>query len=291
MKILLIFIAILTLASCKTPAIEQTEHAESTGVTATAIPDAITAATRTNTQPTFNGVLVIPPQRHATVTLFMDGVVKNTSLLSGTFVRRGQLLATLENPEYIALQQTYIESYAQEEFLAAEFERQEKLFNNDAASQRVLQQSRADYLSMKSRREATAAQLRMLGFDPARVIADGITPYLELRAPIDGYVANAQLNVGRHIPAGSTVCDIIDRSTTLLKLTVFERDISKIQIGDKMEFRMNGLGTEVFEATVISLGQMVDNINRSLEVYARVDSRNAHFRPGMYVTAQITEVD
>jgi len=58
-------------------------------------------------------------------------------------------------------------------------------------------------------------------------------------------------------------------------------------MGDKMEFRVNGMGMQLFEATVISLGQMVDNTSRSLDVYARVTGSNVQFRPGMYVNAQI----
>ena len=293
MKNILIPAAILTLVSCGSPRGEQaTSSADIQSVmlaeSAETDFDAITAATRNDNRPTFNGVFVIPPQRHATVTLFMDGVVKSTSLLSGTFVRKGELLATLENPEYITLQQSYIESLAQEEFLEAEFRRQESLFGGEAASQRTLQQSRAEYLSMKSRREAAAAQLTLLGFDPARIVSEGIVPLLELRSPIDGYVASVQVNIGKYVAAGDPVCEIIDRNTVLLRLTVYERDIDRIRMGDRVEFRVNGLGTQTFDATVISLGQVVDNISRSLEVLARVNSSgNTQFRPGMYVSAQI----
>jgi len=290
MKKILISIIILALVSCGTPKVEQTA-ADVSNVPITVVEneeiDAVTSATRTHNQPIFNGVLVIPPERQATITLFMDGIVKNTSLLSGAFVKKGALLAVLENPEYITLQQMYIESSAQEEFLEAEFRRQEMLFGNEAASHKILQQSKADYLSMKIRREATAAQLDLLGFDPARILSNGIIPYLELRAPIDGYVANVQINMGKHIAAGDIICEIIDKNMVLLKLTVYEKDIDKIKMGDKMDFRVNGMGAQVFNATVISLGQMVDNISRSLEVYAKVNESNAQFRPGMYVSAQV----
>ena len=292
MKKVLISIIILSAVSCGKSKQEQTnEVLTSVEIVTTdeAETDAITSATRVNNQPTFNGILIIPPQYHATITLFMDGVVKQTSLLSGTFVKKGDLLATFVNPEYISLQQSYIESRAQEDFLEAEFRRQEILFGGEAASQKTFQHSKAEYLSMKSRREAAAAQLRLLGFDPAQILAEGIIPQLELRSPINGYVSNVQINTGTHIAAGSTICEIIDKSKMLLKLTVYEKDIDKKKIGDKLNFRVNGLGTQVFNATVISQGQMVDNISRSIEVHAKVNDSNPQFRPGMYVNAQIVE--
>jgi cobalt-zinc-cadmium efflux system membrane fusion protein len=294
MKNIVITAAVLTFVSCGAPNGQQTgtfddNRPPSALVVDAAEADAITAATRTSNRPTFNGTMVIPPQRHATVTPFMDGVVRNTSLLSGVFVRRGDLLAVLENPEYITLQQSYLESHAQEEFLEAEYRRQERLFGDDAASQKIYQQSKAEYLSMRSRREASAAQLILLGFDPARIIADGIVPRLELRSPIDGYVANVEINIGKYVAAGDPVCDIIDKNNVMLKLTVYEKDINKIETGNRMEFRVNGIEGQVFDATVVSLGQTVDNVSRSLEVYAGVNGGDTRFRPGMYVSAQIRE--
>jgi len=294
MKKILIFIVTLTIVSCGNKKTEQTNEVAiqttvETAKTDNVETDALTSATRINNQPIFNGVLVIPPQYHVTITLFMDGVVKNTSLLSGTFVKKGELLATLENPEYITLQQSYIESHAQEEFLATEFRRQETLASGEAVSKKRLQESKAEYLSMKSRREAAAAQLKLLGFDPAQILADGIVPQLELRAPISGYVANVQINTGTYVTAGNPVCEIIDKSKMLLKLTIYEKDIDKIKIGDNLNFRVNGMGTQTFNAKVISLGQMVDNISRSLEVYATVIDSNPQFRPGMYISAQVVK--
>ncbi|MCL2512233.1 MAG: efflux RND transporter periplasmic adaptor subunit, partial [Bacteroidales bacterium] len=233
--------------------------------------------------------LAIPPQYHATVTLFMDGVVKNASLLSGAFVKKGELLAILENPEYIALQQSFIESHAQEEYLEAEFRRQEMLADGEAASKKTLQQSKADFLSMKSRREAAAAQLLLLGFDPVKILSEGILPQLELLSPIDGYVANVQVNTGKYVTAGDPVCDVIDKNRMLLKLTVYEKDINKLKMGDHLEFRVSGMETRTFYATIISLGQMVDNVSRSLEVYARVNVGGEQFRPGMYVSARVVK--
>ena len=57
----------------------------------------------------------------------------------------------------------------------------------------------------------------------------------------------------------------------------------------EMVFRVNGMGAQTFKATVISLGQTVDIVSRSLEVFARIEGSDARFRPGMYVSAQMME--
>ena len=106
--------------------------------------DGTTAATESVRTSSFNGTLEIPPERLATVTLSMGGVVRTLSLLPGCYVAQGTLLATLENPEFIQLQQTYLESRAQLRFLEAEYKRQKALSQEEVASQKRLQQSEAD---------------------------------------------------------------------------------------------------------------------------------------------------
>lgn len=181
--------------------------------------DAVTSATSKPNQVSFNGTMVIPPQRMATVSLTMGGVVKSTSLLPGESVGKGTVLATLENPEFIALQQTYLDSHAQTEYLEAEYRRQKALSAEQAASQKKFQQSKADYLSMKSRMEAAAAQLELLGVSPSTLLDGGIRPYLQVKAPIAGYVADVEMNVGKYMNAGDALCEIVDKSHTLLRLT------------------------------------------------------------------------
>lgn len=238
-------------------------------------------------QVSFNGRIVLPPQRQATVALTIGGVIKNTSLLPGQHVTKNSVIATLENPEFITLQQTYLDSHAQTEYLRMEYERQKNLSAEQAASQKKFQQSKADYLSMKSRQDAAAAQLSLLGVNPETLLRDGIQPLLEVKAPISGYVVNVAMNMGKYINPGEALCEVIDKSAPMLCLTTYEKDLADMQTGSPVQFRVNGMGTQTFNGTVISIGQKVDEVNRSLEVYASIKETNPQFRPGMYVTAHI----
>lgn len=249
--------------------------------------DASTSATVKTNDVSFNGTMVIPPQRMATVALTLGGIVKSTTLLPGKYVQKGTLLATLENPEFIELQQEWLESKAQFEYLETEYERQKRLSSEQAASQKKLQQSKSEYLSMKSRMEATAAQLSLLNVAVSELENKGIQPLLEVRAPISGYVGTVDINIGKYISAGEPLCDVIDKSQPMLKLTVYEKDLVSIQVNDAVEFRVNGVGNQLFSATIISIGQKVDEVNRSIDVYARIDDTKHEFRPGMYVRAHL----
>lgn len=249
--------------------------------------DAASGATSVPNEPTFNGILVLPPQSRATVTLTMGGSIRSTTLLPGAYVKQGTVLATLENPEFIALQQSYLDSHAQYEFLRTEFLRQQTLAREEASSQKRFQQSKAEYLSMRSRMDAAAAQLALLGVDTTRLLAGGIIPYLDIKAPISGYAADVKMNIGRHFDVGEPLCEIVNKSDMMLRLTAYEKDLANLRAGDRVDFRVNGIEGETFHGVITMVGQQVNNENRSIDVYVRIEGQNPQFRPGMYAMARI----
>lgn len=294
-----ILIAMLLLAGCGTKSPEkeseptskpQPEQPVVTAEVEMAEPgtmDAESGATNVANHTSFNGILVVPPQKQVTVGLTLGGAIHSLNMLSGQFVRRGAVLATLRNPEFIDLQQQYLEAVAQEEFLEKEYRRQERLSEEEAASRKRFEQSKAEYLSMKARKSGAAAQLTILGVNPEELQASGIRPYLEVKAPIEGFVANMKVNPGIFINPGDKICDIVSKGDFMLLLTAYEKDLEGLVPGSSVKFRVNGMKEEVFDAELVSVGQQIDEVSRSLEVYARVQGTNPRFRPGMYVTARI----
>ena len=294
-KILLPIAALLCACSSAPTAPASTAPAEAATDSIAAAPaeepapevDAASGATSVPNEPTFNGILVLPPQSRATVTLTMGGSIRSTSLLPGAYVKQGTVLATLENPEFIALQQSYLDSHAQYEFLRTEFLRQQTLSREEASSQKRFQQSKAEYLSMRSRMDAAAAQLALLGVDTTRLLAGGIIPYLDIKAPISGYAADVKMNIGRHFDVGEPLCEIVNKSDMMLRLTAYEKDLANLRAGDRVEFRVNGIEGETFQGVITMVGQQVNNENRSIDVYVRIEGQNPQFRPGMYAMARI----
>lgn len=251
------------------------------------VPDAVTGATNVANTTSLNGLIALPADCNVTVTLTMGGSIHHLSLLPGQYVKKGEIIATLENPEFINLQQSYLEALAQVEYLQKEYERQQVLAAQDAASQKHMQQSKADYLSEKSRLNAAAAQLTLLGVDLQVLQNNSLEPYLSVKAPLSGYVTNMNANVGKYFNAGEPLCDIINKERLLLQLTAYEKDLGQLHVGDSMQFHVNGFPDETFEARLISIDQSVNEHNRSIKIYAYIQTPNPKFRPGMYVSARI----
>ena len=249
----------------------------------------MTAATARPNTVSFNGVIVTAPQSEATVAVTMGGIVRQANLVPGQFVQKGSIIATLENPDFITLQQSYMEALAQEEYLKQEYERQKTLADQKAASMKKYQEAKSEYLTMKSRLESAEAQLSLLGISGASLQKSGIQPLLEVKAPISGYIEEVNINRGKYVQPGESLCQVIDKNAPMLCLTTYEKDVNLIKEGENVQFRVNGLGNENYSGKIISIGQLVDPVNRSLKVFVRIINGNPAFRPGMYVTAHINE--
>lgn len=297
MKKIIIPLAVLLLAACQSSKKEnaKVEQKDSVKVEATAADsaktsgavDGMSGATAKENEVTFHGTISVPPENVASVSVTMGGVVKSTTLLAGRYVGRGSVVAVLSNPEFVTLQQTYLESNAQTEFLGAEYTRQRTLGEGQAASQKKVQQARADYLSMKSRRDAAATQLRLLGINPASLLKGGLRTHLTVTAPISGYVSDVTVNIGKYVESGAELCKIVDKNHLMVKITAYERELNILHIGQRVEFRVSGMGKETFTASVVSIGQKVDETSRSIDVFARINGQRKMFRPGMYITARV----
>ena len=114
-----------------------------------------------------------------------------------------------------------------------------------------------------------------------------IRAYLPVRSPIAGYVTDINVNIGKYVDVGQPVCSVVNKSQLLVQLTVFERDINIISVGDRIDFRVNGMGKQTFSAKVVSIDQAVSKEDYSIKVYARVLTPESSFRPGMYVRAKV----
>lgn len=105
MKMKKIFYSVLLLALTACKGNQQTTDNESVVISATEVAadtvakqpevDAITSATSKPNQVSFNGRIVLPPQRQATIALTMGGVVKHTSLLPGQHIAKNAVYCHL----------------------------------------------------------------------------------------------------------------------------------------------------------------------------------------------------
>ncbi len=232
-----------------------------------------------------NGQVTVDPQHYASVCAPLGGFVKSAGLLPGSFVKKGQVLATLENQEFIDIQQSYLESKSRLEFAEAELKRHSDLNQYEVYSKKNDQEVTAEYNSLKAQVKAIGQKLILIGIDPSGLRVDDISRSITVLSPIDGYLKAVNVNIGKYIEPKDVMFEIVGIDKLLLELDLFEKDANKVQAGQDISFIINN-EEEEHHAKIYQVGKSVDS-DRTFKIYAAVEGICKSVIPGMYVNAGI----
>jgi membrane fusion protein, heavy metal efflux system len=232
-----------------------------------------------------NGLVTVPPQHFATVCAPMGGFVKSTTLFPGNPVSKGQVLAVIENQEFIDLQDDYFEAKNKLEYAEAEYKRHSELYKDDVYSEKNLQQVTADYKILKAQVTALEQKLKLIGINPAEIHEDDINRSVNLLAPISGFLKAVNVNTGKYVAPADIMFEIVNIDVLFLELTLFEKDAGKVASGQKIRFFINN-ESEQHDAVITQTAKAV-NDDRTYRVYATVTATCENLMPGMYVNAII----
>jgi len=235
-----------------------------------------------------NGTVTVAPQNLATVCMPLGGFVKNTTLMPGVEVVKGQTLAILENQQFVEIQQGYLEAKNRLEYAEAEFNRHTELYKEDVYSQKNVQQVTAEYKTLQAQVKGLEQKLALIGIDPHTLHAENISSTVALVSPISGYVKAVNVNIGKFVSPSDILFEIINNDKLFLELILFDKDADKVSKGLKIHFFINN-ETEQHEAVIFQTGKSI-NADKTYKVYASVIDLCKNVLPGMYVNAIIQAI-
>jgi RND family efflux transporter MFP subunit len=236
-----------------------------------------------------NGIVSVAPQNKITVCMPLGGFIKNTSLLPGYAVNKGQTLAVIENQDFIDIQQNFLEAKNKLVFAEAEYKRHTDLYKNDVYSEQSVQQVTVEYKNLKAMVKSLEQKLLMIGINPDQLNEDNISGSVKLVSPINGFLKEVNVNVGKYVSPTDVLFEIVNSEKLFLELTLFEKDADKVAPGQKVKFFINN-ESEEHEAVITQTGKSVSD-DRTFRVYATVTVFCKNILPGMYVSAYIEESD
>jgi cobalt-zinc-cadmium efflux system membrane fusion protein len=219
----------------------------------------------------------------------MGGFIKKTTLLPGNAVTKGQVLAVIDNQDFVDVQQSYLEAKNRLTFAEADFNRHTDLFKNDVYSEQNLQQVTVEYRNLKALVKSLEQKLILIGIAPDGLKEDNISSTVNLLSPINGFVKTVNINIGKYVNPTEVLFEIVNNDKLYLVLTLFEKDAANVATGQKVKFYINN-ETETHEAVITQTGKSVGD-DRTYMVYATVSSTCKNLLPGMYVNALISESD
>lgn len=236
---------------------------------------------------TVSGLIDVPPQSIVSLSAIQGGYIKDIPFLVGDQVTKGQALVTLENPEFINLQQEYLEIHERLNYLRSEYERQQTLIEENITSQKNFLKAESDYKSAAARLEGLRKQLVMLSISPKQVEAGTITSATRLYAPIDGSISRVHVTKGMYVTPTTEILEIINTDHIHLELDVFEKDILKLRKGQEIRFQIPEISGDTYTGEVYLIGTDIDE-NRTIKVHGHLkNDSEVRFLRGMFVEAQI----
>lgn len=233
-----------------------------------------------------NGKLEVPPQNAVSITVPYGGIVKATTLMEGKRVARGEKLVTLENPEFIQLQQDYLDGKSQLEYSTIEYNRQQELSAQNINAKKTLQKAKADFLTALTKVNGLKAKLLLLNISAASLDKSGIQNTVSIYSPINGYVTQVNVNRGTYVNPNDMMFRIVNTDNVYVELKVFEKDIPKLKMNQNIRFGLSNDSVR-YAAKVYLIGKEVDK-DGSVPVNCRIEGKDdPRLIPGMYVKAMI----
>lgn len=234
-----------------------------------------------------SGVIDVPTHNQSNVSTFVGGYVTENPLLIGDEVKKGQFLVTLENTEYVEIQQEYLELAEALNYLKSEFTRQKTLYDEKITSQKNFLKSESTYKSSLAHYNGLKKKLQMMNINPTSVENGKFSTSINLYSPIDGFVTKVNVSNGTYVSPADVILEIIDTDHIHLELSVFEKDILKIKKGQKINFRIPEASDSIYGAEVHLVGTSIDAGNRRVTVHGHIDEDHTGFIVGMFAEAEI----
>lgn len=238
------------------------------------------------------GTLGLPPNAFASVSAKSNGIIKGTKkFVEGNYIKRGEVIAYLENPDFIVKQQEYLEAKAQLKLKRLDLERQKTLVKANAGVSKNLQNAETEVAILEAKSIGLSKQLRYLGISTNSLTPSSISQQIIIRAPMTGYISSLNFHNGMYVQSSVPLMDIVSSEHLHLELDVFEKDISKIKKGQTISYTIPALGNDIYDGVVSVLGKEFNAKSKTIRIHGHLKGRNPYFIKGLFLNAKIWTSD
>ena len=235
---------------------------------------------------TVSGRLAVPAQSILSVTAVQGGFVRSLPLLLGQRVRKGQVLARIENGDLIQIQQDLAETQSRLTYLETEFTRQKELSQQAVSALKVFQQTTADLNATKARITGLSQRLRRVGLSPQAALRGEFTSFYVVMAPSAGVVTDVRANPGQYVQPSDVLATLTGSQGLYAELAVFERDLPQVREGQRVTFRLSYETGRERSGRVFSINRAID-ADRTVRVLVRPDQPDARLLPNTFLKASL----
>lgn len=235
------------------------------------------------------GKVVVPADREVLVSSSQPGLVTQLPVNIGDNVRKGQLLALLNSPELLGLQQAFLTAGSELNLSGLEQRRDQTLLQEGVIAERRWQETQMLHTGKSARADEARQLLLLAGMSAAEIKTLGQTRKLDnrlnIRSPIDGVVLERLTSLGARLDVQAPLYRIADLSELWLEINIPQERLSSIRVGDAVRLEGSEIG-----GRISLLGQSVNRDNQTVLARAVIDGKADGLRVGQNVNVQILQI-
>ncbi len=238
-----------------------------------------------------NAETMYPPSAYARVAPLIPGIVREVPVQLGQQVEAGAVLVVIESTQMGQAKAQYLNRL---ELLALREERhaQEKgLYEKKLSLRSKLLDAEALVSEAQLEVQESAQRLAGLGL-PSDAIAKLVrtkdtSPTVEVIAPFDGMVTELNTVIGERASPEKPLVAVADMSRMWIAIDIYAQDLPRVEIGQKVYFRLPALQSKRFRGKIVASAGAVDEQTRTIRFFADLKNRDGLLRAHMFGRAKI----
>ncbi len=198
----------------------------------------------------------------------IQGIVDSIFAEEGQYVKKGNVMLTLEAREYELSEQKAHVEYEQQ---LKNFQRLEKMHEKNLLSDEEYEKAKYQLKAME------------IAWNEAKLKLD----FTKVRAPISGRVGQRLAKIGERIQPTDKLFSVVDNSQVIAVVYVPEKNMNEVKIGQKAYITSDYFKDQKFDGWIKRISPVVDPSSGTFKVTVGVRNRKGKLRPGMFVNVHI----
>ena len=230
--------------------------------------------------------VAIPPNQEYIVSSSQSGLVKHLNKTVGDYVKKGQLLAKINSPELLALQQNYLHATSKKQLAKINLQRDKKLLKGGIIANKRLQETQNRYNRENITVNAAKQLLTIAGISENDIKTLEKTQHfhseLNIYAPISGFILEKMVIAGERLNRLEPLYRIANLETLWLEINIPQEQANLVKIGDEVT-----IDNSLILAEITLLTHSVNVNNQSVLARAIIKAKNTSLRVGQNVNIRI----
>ncbi len=220
----------------------------------------------------FTGNIIPSVDGLAQISLPLPGIIDKIHCKPGQIINKGSVMFEVSGNGFVDQQKDFAESAAIVSRLKSDYLRAKELYKEKIGTQKDFTYAESSYYAENAKYTALKIKLESMGLDVSKLEKGEFYSSYAIKSPINGFVSFLNATIGQYIEPQQKIAEIVDDRSFQLRLSIFEKNINKIRIGQTVAFYLNGNKSVKYKAVINAVGRTITLDSKSIECFAVIDS-------------------